>query len=297
MRRCTICCGRRRARPSGPRRARGKRPHRARHGQARRAASSITRAISTSSCFTTPTRAASLARDVLHGFFNRLARELVRILDERTGDGYVFRTDLRLRPDPALDAARRCRSTRRSVYYESAGQNWERAALIKARPVAGDRVAGQRVPRRAAALYLAQAPRFRGDRRHPFDQAPDRGASRRRRGSRSLGHDIKLGRGGIREIEFFAQTQQLIWGGRHAASCGSAATCEALAALAARGPNRRGRPRRADRRLPLPAPRRASAADGRRRADPPLAERCGRASPRSPCFSAIPSAEAFHRRR
>src|SRR6185312_12087190 len=76
-----------------------------------------------------PARAPSVMRDVLHGFFNRLARELVRILDERTGDGYVFRTDLRLRPDP--------RSTPLVMpvagalsYYESVGQNWERAALI-----------------------------------------------------------------------------------------------------------------------------------------------------------------------
>ena len=66
--------------------------------------------------------------------YGRLARDLVRILDERTGDGYVFRTDLRLRPDP--------RSTPLAIsvtaalsYYETVGQNWERAALIKARPV------------------------------------------------------------------------------------------------------------------------------------------------------------------
>src|SRR5262249_38166488 len=75
-------------------------------------------------------------------FFSRLARGLVRILDERTGDGYVFRTDLRLRPDPrstplAMSVAAAL------TYYESVGQNWERAALIKARPVAGDLAAGE----------------------------------------------------------------------------------------------------------------------------------------------------------
>ena len=101
---------------------------------------------------------------MLHSLFDRLARDLVRILDERTGDGYVFRTDLRLRPDPrstplAMSVAAAL------TYYESVGQNWERAALIKARPVAGDRVAGAALSRRAAALYLAQASRFRGDRR------------------------------------------------------------------------------------------------------------------------------------
>ena len=115
------------------------------------AANSITRAISTSSCSTTRHGLRRSARDALHSLCNRLARELVRILDERTGDGYVFRTDLRLRPDPrstplvmSVDAA--------LSYYETAGQNWERAALIKARPVAGDRAAGRALSRRAASL-------------------------------------------------------------------------------------------------------------------------------------------------
>ncbi|MBT5458125.1 MAG: glutamine-synthetase adenylyltransferase, partial [Rhodospirillaceae bacterium] len=76
-------------------------------------------------------------------FFVRLARKLVRILEERTGDGYVFRTDLRLRPDPGSTPP--ALSTEAAeTYYESTGQNWERAAMIKARPVAGDRVAGDR---------------------------------------------------------------------------------------------------------------------------------------------------------
>src|SRR6185312_8738765 len=82
------------------------------------------------------------ARDNAQSIYTRLARDLVRILDERTGDGYVFRTDLRLRPDP--------RSTPLAIsvaaalsYYETVGQNWERAALIKARPVAGDLIAAR----------------------------------------------------------------------------------------------------------------------------------------------------------
>jgi glutamate-ammonia-ligase adenylyltransferase len=125
-----------------------------------------------------PMRAPPLARDVLHGFFNRLARELVRILDERTGDGYVFRTDLRLRPDPRSTPLVMSVAAALS-YYESVGQNWERAALIKARPVAGDRDRRTALSRRAAALYLAQASRLCRDRRYPFDQASDRSASRR----------------------------------------------------------------------------------------------------------------------
>ncbi len=179
-----------------------------------------------------PARAASLARDVLHGFFNRLARELVRILDERTGDGYVFRTDLRLRPDP--------RSTPLAMsveaalgYYESVGQNWERAALIKARPVAADRVAGQR--------FLAELQPYIWRRHLDFAAIADIHSIKRqiqahRGGGRIaiLGHDIKIGRGGIREIEFFAQTQQLIWGGRRR-DLRVGATCAALARLAAAG--------------------------------------------------------------
>src|SRR5262249_7470604 len=85
-------------------------------------------------------RARSTGRTSVQQRFAGMARTLVRLLEERAGDGYVFRTDLRLRPDPAstppavsLAAA--------LIYYESTGQNWERAALIKARPVAGDRVA------------------------------------------------------------------------------------------------------------------------------------------------------------
>ncbi len=75
-------------------------------------------------------------------FFVRLTRDLVHILQERTADGYVFRTDLRLRPDPGSTQA--AISTEAAFrYYESFGQNWERAAMIKARPVAGDIAAGE----------------------------------------------------------------------------------------------------------------------------------------------------------
>ena len=75
-------------------------------------------------------------------FFVRLTRELVRLLQEHTADGYVFRTDLRLRPDPG--ATQIALSTDAGlIYYESFGQNWERAALIKARIAAGDAVSGE----------------------------------------------------------------------------------------------------------------------------------------------------------
>jgi glutamate-ammonia-ligase adenylyltransferase len=145
-------------------------------------------------------------------FFVRLTRDLVRMLHERTGDGYVFRSDLRLRPDPGSTPL--ALSTDAALnYYESFGQNWERAALIKARPVAGDIAAGE-------ALLKDLAP-FIWRKYLDFAAIADIHAMKRQihafRGFGSIGvagHNIKVGRGGIREIEFFAQTQQLIAGGR-----------------------------------------------------------------------------------
>ena len=144
--------------------------------------------------------------------FPRLMRRLVRIMQERTADGYVFRTDLRLRPDPGstplaipVDAA--------MIYYEGRGQNWERAAFIKARAVAGDFEAGEQFLRGLVPFVF----------RKYLDYAAiaDIHSIKRQihahKGHGAIavkGHNVKLGRGGIREIEFFAQTQQLIAGGR-----------------------------------------------------------------------------------
>jgi glutamate-ammonia-ligase adenylyltransferase len=146
-------------------------------------------------------------------FFVRLTRELVRLLQEHTGDGYVFRTDLRLRPDPG--ATQVALSTDAGlIYYESFGQNWERAALIKARVIAGDFAAGEE--------FLHQLAPFIWRKYLDFDAIADIHAMKQRvhahKGHGKIavaGHDIKLGRGGIRDIEFFVQTQQLIAGGRH----------------------------------------------------------------------------------
>ena len=145
-----------------------------------------------------------------------IVRGLVKLFAEITADGYVFRTDLRLRPDAgatqvaiSLDAA--------EAYYESLGQNWERAAMIKARPCAGD-------PETGAAFLAAIAP-FIWRRNLDFAAIEDIHSIKRQIHAHAghgeiavAGHNIKLGRGGIREIEFFAQTQQLILGGRHPGS-------------------------------------------------------------------------------
>jgi glutamate-ammonia-ligase adenylyltransferase len=175
--------------------------------------------------------AARLAADVEpSSFFVRLTRDLVRLLQARTPDGYVFRVDLRLRPDPS--STQIAISTEAALdYYESRGQNWERAALIKARICAGDTAAGDGLMRELSPFiwrkyldYAAVADV------HAMKQQIH---AYRGHGAIAVeGHNIKLGRGGIREIEFFAQTQQLIAGGRHPELRGRA-TVPTLAALAA----------------------------------------------------------------
>ena len=145
--------------------------------------------------------------------FVRITRGLVKLLQERTADGYVFRVDLRLRPDPA--STQIAISTPAALnYYESTGQNWERQAMIKARQCAGDIDAGQ-------ALLTELSP-FVWRKYLDFAAVADVQAMKQQihayKGFGEIaveGHNVKLGRGGIREIEFFVQTQQLIAGGRH----------------------------------------------------------------------------------
>jgi glutamate-ammonia-ligase adenylyltransferase len=146
-------------------------------------------------------------------FFIRLTQRLVKLLQQRNGEGYVFRTDLRLRPDPSSTPI--AISTAAALaYYESVGQNWERAAMIKARACAGDIAAGE-------AILDGLSP-FVWRKYLDFAAVSQVHALKRQinayRGHGEIaveGHNIKLGRGGIREIEFFAQTQQLIAGGRN----------------------------------------------------------------------------------
>ncbi|MEE8270180.1 MAG: bifunctional [glutamine synthetase] adenylyltransferase/[glutamine synthetase]-adenylyl-L-tyrosine phosphorylase [Alphaproteobacteria bacterium] len=170
--------------------------------------------------------------DQLARTFVRMTRDLVRIMEERTPDGYVFRTDLRLRPDPGATPLAVSVAAAES-YYESMALNWERAAMIKARPVAGDIAAGSDLLRHMRPFVWR--------RNLDFAAVQDIHNIKRRihrvRGhavTKINGHDIKLGRGGIREIEFFAQTQQLIFGGRNP-RLRADRTCDALDALAQAG--------------------------------------------------------------
>lgn len=160
--------------------------------------------------------------------FVRVTRELVRIMDDRTADGYVFRTDLRLRPDPGATPVAVSVSAA-EAYYSSLGQNWERAAMIKARPVAGDLEAGRG--------FMDIIRHFIWRRNLDFAAIQDIHSIKRQIGAHKghrektvNGHNIKIGRGGIREIEFFAQTQQLIYGGRDRSlrTCGTVETLYAL---------------------------------------------------------------------
>ncbi|MBS7541983.1 bifunctional [glutamine synthetase] adenylyltransferase/[glutamine synthetase]-adenylyl-L-tyrosine phosphorylase [Ancylobacter oerskovii] len=165
-------------------------------------------------------------------FFVRLTRQLVRLIQERTADGYVARVDLRLRPDPASTQAALSVDSALD-YYEREGATWERAAYIKARPIAGDLALGQ--------SFLKQMAPFVWRRSLDYAAVADVHAMKQEihafRGHDAVaveGHNVKLGRGGIREIEFFAQTQQLIAGGRDA-RLRTPRTLEALERLAEDG--------------------------------------------------------------
>ncbi|MEO0881510.1 MAG: bifunctional [glutamine synthetase] adenylyltransferase/[glutamine synthetase]-adenylyl-L-tyrosine phosphorylase [Pseudomonadota bacterium] len=142
----------------------------------------------------------------------RIIQKMTRLLSDQTADGYVLRTDLRLRPDPSSTPV--AVSTKMAeLYYETVGQNWERMVWIKARPCAGDV--------RAADKFVDALSPFVWRQHLDYWAISDIHAIKRMINSNvnapdleAVDADLKLGIGGIREIEFFAQTQQLIMGGR-----------------------------------------------------------------------------------
>ena len=164
--------------------------------------------------------------------FIKVTRRMTAILSDAT-DGYVFRSDLRLRPDASVTPV--CLSMAAAeAYYEAEGRTWERAAYIKARPCGGDLAAGER--------FLKTLTPFVWRKHLDFVAIQDAHDMRLRiRDHRGLhgpisveGHNMKLGAGGIREIEFFTQTRQLIAGGRDP-DLRDRTTVGGLAALAAKG--------------------------------------------------------------
>jgi glutamate-ammonia-ligase adenylyltransferase len=165
----------------------------------------------------------------LHDFWTRVARRAVSIIETPSGDGLIWRVDLRLRPEGSqgpvvnsVSAAER--------YYETWGRLWERAALLRARPVAGDLVLGRELERRVIAPFV-----FRREVDPSIATALSELVVRSRAElSAAPERDLKLGPGGIREAEFFVQALQLIWGGREP-SLRVTGTLEALARLRSRG--------------------------------------------------------------
>jgi glutamate-ammonia-ligase adenylyltransferase len=162
----------------------------------------------------------------------RIAQRVTELLQKRTGDGYAFRVDLRLRPSPEVTPIALPVEAAIS-YYESAALAWERAAFIRARLAAGDAGLG--------AAFLEAIHPFVWRRSLDFGAIEEVQALTRRIRDHYAqgqafgpGYDLKRGRGGIREIEFFAQIHQLIHGGREP-ELRQASTLAALAALAEAG--------------------------------------------------------------
>jgi glutamate-ammonia-ligase adenylyltransferase len=143
-------------------------------------------------------------------FFVRIAETTTRILQERTEDGIGFRVDLNLRPQgrsgPLVNSLEAL-----TLYYEISGAPWERAAWIKGRPIAGDRRLGERVLKAVEPFVyrktmdlsaISELKKMKGKIEEELKK------------SKKGGFHVKLGRGGIREIEFFAQAFQLVYGGK-----------------------------------------------------------------------------------
>ena len=184
-----------------------------------------------------PERLPEAGRAGPRGLAAKVTQRLLSILSDQTAEGYVFRTDLRLRPDPSSSAPA-VSLAQAERYYETYGQNWERAAYIKARGCAGDEavtngyldIVRPFVWRRTLDFAALADIRAVKAQIHAKVGSPEIG---------SAGGDVKLGPGGIREVEFFAETQQLILGGRDP-SLRVPGTLDALDALAEAGHVTRG---------------------------------------------------------
>ncbi len=145
-----------------------------------------------------------------HQYFIKLSEKLSAAIGEKTEDGFVFRVDLRLRPEGQQGPLAQSLGGY-ELYYESWGQTWERSALIKARPVAGDGAVGREFMERIAPFVYRKYLDYGaiaeiGDMKQKINKdVEQRGKTHR---------DVKLGYGGIREIEFVIQALQLIYAGR-----------------------------------------------------------------------------------
>lgn len=145
-----------------------------------------------------------------HQYFAKLAEMIVKAIGAVTSDGSVFRVDTRLRPGGSQGDL--CLSLRSyEIYYESWGQTWERQALIKARPVAGDEVLGQKFLQTVTPfIYRKYMDETAIEEVRAMKERIEQSLKRHRK----LHRDVKRGYGGIREIEFTVQAFQLLHGGR-----------------------------------------------------------------------------------
>ena len=160
-------------------------------------------------CFFYGTDDGAAGERTLNEHFGRVGALASELLDEVTGDGFVFRVDLRLRPEGSRGPmANSLGSAER--YYETWGRSWERAALVRARPIAGDRAFGDQLLEALRPFVYRRAvdPRIAADLSQMLTRT-------RREQLRDGPRDLKIGPGGIREAEFFVQALQLVWGGRH----------------------------------------------------------------------------------
>ena len=142
-------------------------------------------------------------------FFTRLGQRLIKVIDSKTADGFVFRVDMRLRPYGSSGALAMSFSAMEQ-YYQDQGRDWERYAMIKARPVAGDVSAGEQLLQTLKPFTFRRYIDF-GAITALRDMKKLIQREVKRKGMET---NIKLGHGGIREIEFIAQSFQLIHGGR-----------------------------------------------------------------------------------
>ncbi|TNF36460.1 MAG: bifunctional [glutamate--ammonia ligase]-adenylyl-L-tyrosine phosphorylase/[glutamate--ammonia-ligase] adenylyltransferase, partial [Gammaproteobacteria bacterium] len=144
-------------------------------------------------------------------FFVRLGQRLIKLLNDKTADGFVFRVDMRLRPygdsGPLVMSF-----AGMEHYYQTQGRDWERYAMIKARVIGGDRVAGAELMAMLRPFVYRRYLDF-GAFEAIREMKAMIDAEVRRKGTEN---NIKLGKGGIREIEFIGQTYQLIRGGGEA---------------------------------------------------------------------------------
>ena len=142
-------------------------------------------------------------------FFHKLGQKIIKSIDKTTVDGFVFRVDMRLRPW-GQSGSLALPFDAMEFYYEQHGREWERFAMIKARPIAGDIASGKKLIERLSPFIYRRYTDFSGI-RALRDMKTMINREVKRLGKQN---DVKLGRGGIREVEFIAQAFQIIYGGK-----------------------------------------------------------------------------------